>query len=298
MNQNVKIYKANEIVESSYSLTLTEQRVLLACFAQINPNDITTATKLIDLTVKDFAALFNADDVSAYEQLKKLALTLHRKELTFQGENGKVTTHWLAGVVEYRDNPCAVGVRLSPFLAPYLCELKAKFTSYRLGSVSGMTSIYGIRLYELLTQYRQFEKRKFELSELKEFLGIDADAYGDIRDFKKRVIAPAVDNVNDCSDLKITDVSYSRKGRAISDVCFFFEPAKKKAVAVKEKVIVEKPTVAESKPTESVADVIYNENVKRFGKEIADKTKAVSEGVTPKQVAGQLAAFIRHAKVN
>lgn len=298
MNQNLKIYKANEIIESSYRLSLTEQRVLLACIAQINPNNATTASGEITLQVDNFADIFNANEKSAYEQLLDVSKNLHKKTLVFHNGEREITTTWLAGYVRYKKNPSAIGVYLSPLITPYLCELKEKFTCYRLGDVSGMSSIYGIRIYELLTQYRQFEKRKFSLGELKSILGI-TDGYSDVRDFKKAVIAPAVADINKCSDLKITDVTYQKKGRVIADVSFSFEPAKKKAAVLKkEKAIVKKPAVPELKPAESVAEEIYNENLKRYGKEIADKTKAASENVTPQQVAGQIGAFMRRAKVN
>jgi plasmid replication initiation protein len=294
MNKNLRVYKSNDIVESGYQLSLNEQRVLLACIAQIDATKPSVGNAF-KLNAKDFATVFEVSEDRAYSELDKVSDLLAARWVYILNPQIDVSMRkirWVSSIDYGLEGTSELTLKFSPEITPYLFELKEKYTSYSLGNVCGMTSIYGVRLYELLTQHKQFEKRKFELSELKEILGVAPDTYSDIRNFKARVITPAVKNVNQYSDLKITEVTYQKKGRAISDVCFFFEPAKKKAVVVKkEKVIVEKPA-------ESVADVIYNENVKRFGKEIADKTKADSEVVTPKQVAEQLAAFMRHTKVN
>lgn len=298
MNKNLRIYKSNDIVESSYQLSLNEQRVLLACIAQVDTTK-PSGNNAFKLNAKDFSAVFEVSEDRAYSELDKVSDLLAARWVYILNPQVDVSMRkirWVSSIDYGLEGTSELTLKFSPEITPYLFELKEKYTSYSLGNVCGMTSIYGVRLYELLTQHKQFGKRKFELSELKEILGIAPDTYSDIRNFKARVIVPAVKNVNQYSDLRITDVTYQKKGRAISDVCFFFELAKKKPA---EKKAVEKPAaVVESKPVESVAEAIYNENLKRYGKEIADKTKAASENVTLQQVAGQLGSFMRRAKMN
>lgn len=289
MNKNLKIYKSNEIIESSYELTMMEQRVLLSCIAQIDTKKQLSASDSFKLNAVEFATIFGVSSDRAYSELITVVKRLANRWIYIanpQVDVTKLAIRWISSI-GYSDGLGVLTLKFSQDIIPYLCVLKEKFTSYNLGNVTGMTSIFGIRLYELLTQYKQFGKRKFELDELKNILGITPDTYKDVRDFKKAVILPAVKNVNKCSDLKITDVTYQKTGRVISHVLFFFESNKTKVTVEKKstKVKVEEPDI---KNTQSSLDDIYNENVQRFGKAKADEIKVASEKMNISAVKKQL----------
>lgn len=203
MNKNLKIYNSNDIVESSYQITLNEQRVLLACIAQIDGTK--PPSNAFKLNAKDFATVFEVSEDRTYSELNKVADHLAARWVYILNPQIDVSMRkirWISSIDYGLEGTGELTLKFSPEITPYLFELKEKYTCYSLGNVCGMTSIYGVRLYELLTQHKQFKKRKFELSELKEILGVAPDTYSDIRNFKARVITPAVKNVNQYSDLK------------------------------------------------------------------------------------------------
>ena len=107
-------------------------------------------------------------------------------------------------------------------ILPFLTVLEKEFTKYRLEFVSKMTSIYAVRLYELLVQWNSTGTREVELDWLKKTFQI-TETYAEIRNFKARVIEPAITQINSHSDLT---VSYTQRktGRLVTHFTFVFSP--------------------------------------------------------------------------
>ena len=96
-------------------------------------------------------------------------------------------------------------VRLDADMKPYLLQLKNNFTSYELIYTLHFKSKYSIRLYELMKSihYHELETytRSFTVEELKKLL--DAERYTRYKDFKKRALEPAVNEINEFSDKQL-----------------------------------------------------------------------------------------------
>jgi plasmid replication initiation protein len=92
-----------------------------------------------------------------------------------------------------------------------------------------MTSRYGIRLYELLIQWRSTGERELELDWLRAAWELETK-YKAIKDFKKYVIEPALADVNGHSDLWVK-WGQRKTGRRVTHLQFQFGPKEgKKAV--------------------------------------------------------------------
>lgn len=98
-------------------------------------------------------------------------------------------------------------------------EAKTLFTRFALEQVAPMKSVYSVRLYELLNQWKQAKKVSFDLNTFRGQLGVEDTEYKAMSDFKKRVLDLAVNEINEKSDLK---VSYEqvKKGVAIAGFKF------------------------------------------------------------------------------
>ena len=70
-----------------------------------------------------------------------------------------------------------------------------------------MSSVYAIRLYELLVQWRELGEREVQIGWLKEQFQVPNN-YSRMYDFKRNVIDIAVDQINTYSDLT---VSYTQR---------------------------------------------------------------------------------------
>jgi plasmid replication initiation protein len=192
----------------------------------INSNEQLFITEKFEVTARDFAKIYGIDERGAYDQLLDVAKSLHNRKITIQNNKIKVTTSWISGFIEYKDNSGKIGLWFSQPILPYLSELKNQFTRYDLSNVSGMSSIYGIRLYELLMQWQMRGNREVEIAWLKEIFEIENN-YTSISDLKKYVIEPAVKNVNNYSNLDVLH-NYKKTGRNVTHIHFKFKEKEKK----------------------------------------------------------------------
>lgn len=109
---------------------------------------------------------------------------------------------------------------------PFISQLKARFCRYHLANIAPMSSVYAVRLYELLIQWRDAGTRRVELDWLRErfLLG---QKYASIRDFKRYVLQIAVDQINTHSDLWVKWEQHKR-GRVVHALTFTFGPKAEK----------------------------------------------------------------------
>lgn len=220
------VYKSNHLIESAYRLNLNEQRLLLCCIGMINSSEQIFTTDKFEVTAKDFAKIYDIDERGAYDQLLEVAKSLHNRKITIQNNKIKITTSWISGFVEYKDNSGKIGLWFSQPVLPYLSELKNQFTKYDLSNIAGMSSIYGIRLYELLMQWRTRGNREVQICWLKEIFEIENN-YTSISDLKKYVLEPAIRNINNYSNLEVLH-SYKKTGRNVTHIILKFKEKEKK----------------------------------------------------------------------
>ena len=83
-----------------------------------------------------------------------------------------------------------------------------------------MSSSYAVRLFELLIQYSNVGTRDIELTQLRQWFMLE-NKYPSIKDFKVRVLDPAVRQINEHSTLKVT-WSQRKTGRKVTHLQFQF----------------------------------------------------------------------------
>jgi|CXWL01.1.fsa_nt_gi plasmid replication initiation protein len=197
---NKSVTKHNDLVEASYKLTLDEQRLILICIARINPFEPLPEGNRFEVTVEEFCGLFGVDPRSAYDQMKEAADRLAERWIIVNG-NKNHRIRWL-DETKYIHGEGRVVIGFSPKVTPYLSALSKNFTEYKLGQVAGFKSAHSIRLYELLIRFDDSGLRLISLDQFKDRLDI-ADQYPQFSKLKQRVIDPAVDEINEKSDLKV-----------------------------------------------------------------------------------------------
>src|SRR5690606_36050642 len=114
-------------------------------------------------------------------------------------------------------------ITFAPDVVPLITRLEQHFTSYQLKQVSQLTSKYAIRLYELLIAWREVGKTpKIELEDFRNKIGVEDTEYTAMNDFKKRVLDPAIKQINKYTDITATYEQH-KKGRLISAFSFSFK---------------------------------------------------------------------------
>ncbi len=127
-----------------------------------------------------------------------------------------------------------------------LLALPRMYAKINLYIQSRFHSNYGLALYENCVRYRNVQSTKwFDMKQFRDLMGVDEGKYKVFKDFKKRVIDKAVDEVNTYSDIKITPI-YGRLGRRINKVRFSVKDRPKKARLGQSKLTMVKTPQAES----------------------------------------------------
>jgi plasmid replication initiation protein len=220
------VVKSNRLIEASYRLGLNEQRIILYAICRCREEQTGILPNLpVTITADAFAKQFpSVGRGNVYQQLKDAMDALYDRSVTVHdidpatGHARVKKTRWISEGA-YVDGAGNIQVIFTPQVIKYMTRLEAEFTSYQLEKVGNMTSAYAVRIYELLSQHRDFGHRTLNLGWLRETLGVEPGEYKLTADFKKWVIEIAVEQINKHSDLAVSYKSV-KTGRAITDFAF------------------------------------------------------------------------------
>lgn len=220
-NQSLTVSKSNTLIDASYHLTLNEQRLILACIAQIDsrkgrlPRD-----NVFTLYAEEFAGIFGITVDQAYESLHDASESLYERDIrTLEGGRHKTRFRWVY-YVQYRDGEGCVKLGFSPNVGPHLVGLRKRFTSYQLQALASVRTAYAIRLFEMLMQFQDTGLLRISVADFKERLRLEGK-YPRFSDLKRRVIDPSVKELRERSNL-LLEWSAIRKGRAVATLEFRF----------------------------------------------------------------------------
>lgn len=229
------VKKDNRLIEAKYRLSIHEQRLILAVLGQIRTDD--TDTDFYKINIKEIAELHglqNSKDL--YAQIHNAGEQLLGKTLDISKGNKTIKVNWL-NYIEYREGEGSLIVDFHKSLKPYLLQLKANFTQYQLSAVVNFKSAYSIRFYEFLKMRQNQGKGgqffiRYSIFDLRDILEIAPHEYSNTKDFRVRVIEPALKEINVQSDLAIINVQYVKQGRAINEIIIYAEPKKQRAIPI------------------------------------------------------------------
>lgn len=189
-DRDAVVTKANSLIDASYTLTLNEQRIVLACAAKLDGRKPMPREAVFVLTAEEFSKLFDIDSANAYSELKDAANRLYERDIRRIEGRGRTRLRWVY-MAHYQDGAGLVKVGFSPEIAPYLTMLHKQFTSYRLEEVAKLRTAYTIRIYEMLAQYASTGVFVISVADFKDRLGL-TDKYPRFANLKARVIQPSV----------------------------------------------------------------------------------------------------------
>jgi hypothetical protein len=212
------VVRHNRLIEARYETTLQQQRIMLWLISEIRPEDRDFQTYRV--SIKELAKFVGIEgNKNIYQELTRATGGMVGRLIEIGSlEKDTYLQVGLVSSAEYKVGEGYIDLAIDPKLRPYLIDLKANFTKAYLSDLMAMKSVYSIRLYDLLNQYRRIGKRKITISELKRMLGL-TKKYKLYGDFNRRVIAPSIEEINARSDL-IVSVSELKKGRKIDSLEF------------------------------------------------------------------------------
>jgi hypothetical protein len=203
-------YISNMLVNGRYEYSAGEIdlmiRLVVCCRGKTGPVKI----PLSELT--------DADGGSRFERLRENLRHLQSKPLEFFNPETKIT--WSGNLIAWCTIEKFTGiltVNLSPLILELLNDLKSNYTTFQIEALLNLSSKYSKRLYLLACQFKSTGIRFFNPEELKKALKVD-NVYTRLADFEKRVIFPALDEINAKTDL-VVDYEKQKTGRSVTGQC-------------------------------------------------------------------------------
>ena len=229
--KNNLVVKDNALVSASYYLSLVEQRLILLGIVEARNNQSQNNEFIIN--VSSYINAFGVDDSTAYLTIKEACKRLRGRYFTYQrlinGNLEQTESNWVQSV-SYAINSSYVKIKFTDDVMPLITNLERHFTSYQLEQVKDLTSIYSIRLYELLISWKQKKKVELSLAELRLKLGIELDEYKAMNNFKAKVLDLAVSQINEHTDIT-AKYEQLKTGRQITGFKFSFRQKEKQSKA-------------------------------------------------------------------
>ena len=225
MSKKELVVKSNQVVEASYRLSVTEQRVLLSAIAKI-PKQVEVSEDVIyTVNVQDLNKI-GIHEKASYRELKLAVDRLYERSINFiDGSTSKI--RWVQRI-DFNDSKSEIAIRFSKDILPYISNVKENFTQYLLSDVATMRSAYSFRLYELLAQYKKISKRLIAIDELRIMLDV-GKRYKTTGNLIAWVIQPSIDEINEVTNLTVT-VEPKKTGRKYTHLEFIIK-VKDKATA-------------------------------------------------------------------
>lgn len=209
----------NNLVEKSKSLvwakfkdyTAGELRLLEVYLSRINPRD--PESSLVKFTLseyRDFLGIKRLDVRTIKPQINHflgnvVSIPIDKEKGTFES----YTLFTKASVdIDPLTNSYMVSIGCNPELRPVFFNIaESGYVRYRLRYTSQMRSQYSIQLYSIFRDWLNNGRNpphEISLLKLREQLGVAENLYPVYKDFRRRVLDVAVNEINEVSDLRVT----------------------------------------------------------------------------------------------
>ena len=224
MSKRNLVVKTNQLNSALQNLSLPEIRIVqLAIVDARETNTGLTTDKPLRIDAMRYAEIFETTRQNAYMRMKDAEETLFNRRFSYIDERGKVVKSRWIQQVRYLDDEGAIELVFTVAVVNGISRIDGAedfFTSYLLEQTAHMDSIYSVRLYELLVQWKAAKNTPmFELEKFRDQLGVEAHEYKRMGNFKLRVLDLAVKEINEKSDIKIS-YEQIKKGRVITGFKF------------------------------------------------------------------------------
>ena len=221
MNKNL-IYKDNKIIEACYKLTLNETRIVLMAISHVNSAEKLSDNSVFTLTAEEYSSVFSMECKEAFRQMKEAMDELGERWIKVIDDGNRLKKlRWISMKSSTGDKQ-SIAFRFDSTITEYLSELTGEFTKYKLLHISGMQSVYSIRIYEMLMRWKNKKVVTISVEDFKERLELTSESYKLFGSIKQKVITPAMREIEQHSDI-IPSYELIKKGTKVVSIKLRFE---------------------------------------------------------------------------
>ena len=231
MKNNELVSKSNTLIEASYTLNLVAQRlIVLAIIKARNQGELSKVGGIHRITAIEYRAYFGCALPMAYESLQSACKSLYESEFVWlgkdeQGDPQKNTSRFVQRAT-YNEGKGFVEVMFGNDIIPLITRLSKEYTEYELIQIRNLNSVYALRVFEMLMQWKILGKTPLvTIEDLRSRLGIAGHQYKLMSNFKKRVLDLAINEINEHTDITASYKQH-KQGKAITGFTFTFKKKK------------------------------------------------------------------------
>ncbi|MEE6658352.1 RepB family plasmid replication initiator protein [Pediococcus acidilactici] len=241
-----KVVEHNSLITSIAKMQKTALKMFELAVSYIDTEN-PPKDNIIYLSKKELFSFFDVSSTSKHTRFKE-AIEFMQKQAFFQIKEEKNKGYEMTSIVpiptvkwnSYNDD---VMIQFNQFIMPYLIDLKAEFTQYKISELKELNSKYSLILYRWLSMnYNQYEHysvkggRRVEQVESYRSPSISVNELREITDtvneyprfdnFERRVLKIALKEINAHTSFNVT-YDKIKKGRNIASIVFHIEKKRK-----------------------------------------------------------------------
>ncbi len=241
--KEIVISKSNALIEGAYDLSPSEHDLLTLAVNKLHNQG--TGGKQVFISAQEFSTANKINSNYSYEVLKETAQRLYDRKLSctiyldelkqMAGEEDiytiarpksshkptKLNFRWLQAV-SYEEQSGFIYLMFSDPLAYLISKTGEAYTKYDYAKTIDLNGFHTKRLYELVNKWKGASPTNgkkdpqivMALDEWKEFFGC-ADKYSQTAEFKRRVLLPSIEQINEQKDFTLT-LGQEKVGRIIT----------------------------------------------------------------------------------
>lgn len=247
--QGYIVAKDNQFIKKSlYDLNLMEQRIIACAISTLDSRQELGENEMIvcKIRLNAFCELCGIERRGAVKYLKGVLIKLRKNAYWLQDDKGKwCLFSWVYDADLDEDNDFMT-VILSRYVKPYLLNLNADFTEYKLPMILRFTNKYSNMIFDLIyaeykkTGYIYGSERRYSAGTLKMSVedmkirvrvkkGEDGKlVHSNIKfvDLRIHMIEPSIKDINKYTDIMV-EAEYVMKGKKAEFIIFHYRPKTK-----------------------------------------------------------------------
>ncbi|MDC9498685.1 MULTISPECIES: replication initiation protein [unclassified Pseudoalteromonas] len=255
-----RIVFGNKLLHAGYSLDINEQRLINLALSKVNSKKSNPGKIVIYPT--EYAKCFGLSKHSVYEQLSAAAESLRDKSVSILDDSGQsLSIPWVSNVTyeKLKNQGSFIALEFSEAIEPYIFNIEGDFTRLYFHNTVKLNTLASFRLYALLNEVRNYKNYKrrgsvvlnLQLPEMKKKLFL-SESYGAWRDFKARVLIPAIEKINAHTDICVT-FRPKKMGNCITAIEFaYFTQCPSKSEHIARPNLFRRPKVKKGSAKEGV----------------------------------------------
>ena len=156
--------------------------------------------------VRHVGELAQVTQKSIYEEMAKATARLVREPIEFGGSGEQdYEAYPIFSACKYKSQRGIIEAKFNEDARPYLLQLRDHFAQYRLRQAIPLSTPYAIRTYEIAKMIErpgERRSRQIPVGRFRKMFSLE-DKYDRHRDMRRRVIDPAVQQVNEKTDVDV-----------------------------------------------------------------------------------------------